>query len=71
MFLPVPGESDVFLYRTGDLGRRLPDGRLVHLGRKDYQVKIHGYRVEIAEVEDVLLRLREWGGRRGCGPSGS
>ena len=58
VFLPVPGEPDVFLYRTGDLGRRLPDGRLVHLGRKDFQVKIHGYRVEIAEVEDVLLRLQ-------------
>ncbi|MBL9174392.1 MAG: AMP-binding protein [Verrucomicrobiales bacterium] len=58
VFLPVAGEPDVFLYRTGDLGRRLPDGRLVHLGRKDFQVKIHGYRVEIAEVEDVLLRLQ-------------
>lgn len=57
VFLPVPGELEVFFYRTGDLGRRLPDGRLVHLGRKDFQVKIHGYRVEIAEVEDVLLRL--------------
>jgi len=56
VFLPVPGRPGVFTYRTGDLGRRLPDGRLVHLGRKDFQVKINGYRVEIAEVEDVLLR---------------
>jgi amino acid adenylation domain-containing protein len=45
------------LYRTGDLGRRLPDGCLIHLGRRDFQVKINGYRVETAEVEDALLRI--------------
>lgn len=41
-------------YRTGDLARRLPDGRLVCLGRLDRQVKIHGYRVELGEVEAHL-----------------
>lgn len=39
---------------TGDLGRVLPDGLLVHLGRKDSMVKIRGYRVELAEIESAL-----------------
>ena len=50
-FLPDPDGGDRRLFRTGDLGRLLPDGCLVHLGRRDFQVKIRGYRVEAAEVE--------------------
>ena len=42
-------------YRTGDLGRWLPDGSLLHLGRSDGMVKIRGYLVEPAEVEAALL----------------
>ncbi|CAJ1496250.1 amino acid adenylation domain-containing protein [[Mycobacterium] kokjensenii] len=42
------------MYRTGDLVRRRGDGRLVYLGRADDQVKVRGYRVEIAEVETAL-----------------
>lgn len=44
------------LYMTGDLGRILPDGRLIHMGRKDAQVNIKGHRVETAEIEAALLR---------------
>lgn len=45
------------IYRTGDLGRRLPDGCLLHLGRRDFQVKIRGHRVDVGEVETALLEV--------------
>ncbi|MFF5972947.1 amino acid adenylation domain-containing protein [Streptomyces sp. NPDC012769] len=50
---PVTGER---VYRTGDLGRYLPDGDIEILGREDFQVKINGYRVELGEIEAALLR---------------
>jgi len=56
-FLPDPQGGDERLYRMGDLGMRLEDGCLVHLGREDFQVKIRGFRVEIVEVETALLAL--------------
>lgn len=48
---PATGER---IYRTGDLGRYLPDGTIEFLGREDTQVKIRGYRVELAEVEAAV-----------------
>jgi non-ribosomal peptide synthetase component F len=50
-----PSGAEERLHLTGDLGRLMPDGSLIHLGRKDFQVKIRGYRVEIAEIERALL----------------
>jgi amino acid adenylation domain-containing protein len=47
--------ADVRIYLTGDLGTRLPDGFVIHRGRKDLMVKIRGYRVDISEVEHALL----------------
>jgi amino acid adenylation domain-containing protein len=44
------------LYRTGDKVRRLPDGSLEFLGRLDHQVKVNGYRIELSEIEQVLVR---------------
>jgi amino acid adenylation domain-containing protein len=44
------------LYKTGDLGRFLPDGRIEFLGRDDFQVKIRGYRIELGEIESCLQR---------------
>jgi len=42
------------LYRTGDIGRYLPDGNIEFLGREDFQVKIQGYRIELGEIESAL-----------------
>jgi acyl-CoA synthetase (AMP-forming)/AMP-acid ligase II/acyl carrier protein len=49
---PVVNEKDLHL--TGDLGLMLPDGCLIHKGRKDFRVKVRGYGVELAEVEKCL-----------------
>ena len=50
-FSSVPGAR---LYRTGDLARRRPDGAIEFLGRLDDQVKLHGQRLEIGEIEAAL-----------------
>jgi amino acid adenylation domain-containing protein len=42
------------LYRTGDRVRCLPDGNIEFCGRIDHQVKLHGYRVELGEIEGAL-----------------
>jgi thioesterase domain-containing protein len=51
------GDASITMYRTGDLGRQLPSGDLVYLGRLDTQVKVRGFRVECAEVELAIKRL--------------
>ncbi|MBM2802804.1 MAG: Carrier protein [Deltaproteobacteria bacterium] len=45
------------IFRTGDLGRLQPDGCLEYLGRKDFQLKIRGHRIQAEEVELALLRI--------------
>ncbi len=47
------------LYRTGDLGRYLEDGNIEFIGRVDQQVKVRGYRIELEEIENVLLQNPE------------
>lgn len=58
-FLPASDNREERIYLTGDLGRFLPDGTLLHLGRKDLMVKIRGYRVELEEVERRLMEHPE------------
>jgi amino acid adenylation domain-containing protein len=58
-FLPNPfshEQQSGLLYKTGDLARYLPDGNLEIVGRQDFQVKIRGMRVEIEEIETVLMQ---------------
>lgn len=55
VFRPDPEGGKARLYFTGDLGRMTPDGCLEFVGRKDFRVKIRGYRVETGEVEMALL----------------
>ena len=56
-FLQDPHCPGQRLYRSGDYGRGLPDGKLEFLGRRDSQVKISGFRIEIGEIENRLLKL--------------
>lgn len=57
-FLPDPfsGVAGDTIYRTGDRSRWLPDGNIQFLGRRDGQVKIHGGRLEVGEVEAAISR---------------
>jgi len=55
-FRPHPDDPSVRTYMTGDLGRRLPDGNLVLLGRRDNQIKIRGMRVDLGEIEASLVQ---------------
>ena len=55
-FVPAVKNSTTHgrMYLTGDLGRRRADGQLEILGRMDHQVKLHGYRIELEEIEHVI-----------------
>ncbi|PBJ08950.1 type I polyketide synthase [Flavobacterium sp. ACN6] len=58
-FVPNPfsTEANSILYRTGDLGKLLPNGEFQCLGRIDHQVKIRGHRIELGEIEAALNTL--------------
>ena len=50
---------DEYFYRTGDLGRYLPDGNLEFNGRIDHQVKVRGQRIELGDIETALRQHAE------------
>ncbi|AYN66674.1 non-ribosomal peptide synthetase [Euzebyella marina] len=51
--------QDATLYKTGDLGRLLPNGEIECLGRVDDQIKVRGYRIEPGEIEYELSKFSE------------
>ena len=53
------GEPGARMYKTGDLGRWLPDGSIEFLGRNDFQVKIRGFRIELGEIESRLCAFED------------
>lgn len=57
-FIKIP-ETGITIYKTGDLGRLLPDGNIEFIGRIDTQVKIGGYRIELGEIENAILDIKE------------
>src|SRR5215475_12469068 len=56
-FMADPHRIGERLYVGGDYGRWRPDGKVEFLGRHDSQVKINGFRIEIGEIENTLLRV--------------
>jgi amino acid adenylation domain-containing protein len=60
-FLPDPDalEPGARMYRSGDIARYSPQGQLEFVGRRDSQIKLHGHRVEVGEIEVALERLDE------------
>lgn len=62
-FVSDPFEAGGMIYKTGDLGRWLPDGNIEFIGRIDHQVKVRGYRIELGEIEEGLL---EYEGVKDC-----
>lgn len=56
-FIANPYQEGDRIYKTGDLGKWLPDGTIEFLGRKDHQVKIRGFRIELGEIESAINKM--------------
>ncbi len=58
-FIENPFNKNESMYRSGDLGRFLPDGNIEYLGRIDSQVKLRGFRIEMGEIENSLRNFQD------------
>ena len=58
-FIPNPFTGIGRMYRTGDIGRQLENGLFDFIGRRDFQVKLRGQRIEIGEIEYALQQIKE------------
>lgn len=56
VFIKSPFDDSI-LYNTKDLAYMQKDGEIVHLGRSDFQVKVHGFRVELGEIENAIMKF--------------
>ncbi|UMO90083.1 AMP-binding protein [Pectobacterium sp. PL64] len=63
---PFSDNPDARLYKTGDLGRWLPDGSIDYLGRNDFQIKVRGFRIEAGKSSPPPAAVRGAGGRGHC-----
>jgi amino acid adenylation domain-containing protein len=59
VFIDDPFRPGTRAYRTGDLGKYLNDGTMEFIGRKDSQVKVSGHRVELGEIQHVLVKIEQ------------
>ena len=58
LFVKDPFRPGEIIYRSGDLVRLLPDGRIDFAGRGDHQIKLNGQRVELAEIQGKIISSR-------------
>jgi amino acid adenylation domain-containing protein len=58
-FTVDPADPKTRIFRSGDLGRLGPDGLFEYVGRKDEQIKLHGHRIQPAEIENALMAFPE------------
>jgi amino acid adenylation domain-containing protein len=58
VFLPHPFMAGKKIFKTGDMGRLNKDGDIEYLGRRDAQIKIRGNRIELEEIESVLINYK-------------
>lgn len=58
-FIKNPFGSKSLMYKTGDLAYLRPDGSLEYVGRNDSQIKLNGYRIELEEIENHLMKSEE------------
>lgn len=54
---PWGEDQHIRLYKTGDYGKFLPDGNIVFVGRKDNQIKMRGFRIELQEIESKIIKF--------------
>jgi acyl-CoA synthetase (AMP-forming)/AMP-acid ligase II len=56
-FVQSPIDTSKIIYKTGDIGRYQLEGTIKYLGRKDNQIKLNGYRIELEEIENIAVSV--------------